>query len=61
MFAAAGNHPHTSNELLVHHQNIASSNEHGDTAYSLAVRNQSYLAQSVLQNYLLSLFGVRET
>lgn len=61
MFAAAGNHPHTSNELLLHHQNIASSNEHGDTAYSLAVRNQSNLAQGVIENYLVTLLSVRET
>lgn len=60
MFAAAGNHPHTSNELLSHNLCIASSNEHGDTAYSLAVRNQSHLAQAVIVNYLVTVMSGRD-
>lgn len=55
MFAASGNHPHTSNELLSHNLNVTTVNENGDTAYSLAVKNNSYLAQSVLETFIVSM------
>lgn len=55
MYAAAGNHPHTTNELLANHLNITATNEHGDSAYSLAVHNRAPLAQAVLENYLVSM------
>lgn len=55
MYAAAGNHPHTSNELLSHHLNVTTVNENGDTAYSLAVKNNSYLSQSVLETFIVSM------
>lgn len=55
MYAAAGNHPHTSNELLAFKGNITTTNENGETAYSLAVKNNSNLAQAVLENYIVSM------
>ncbi|EDS44993.1 DNA-binding protein rfxank [Culex quinquefasciatus] len=55
MYAAAGNHPHTCNELLTRGANLTETNEDGETAYSLAVKNQSNLAQAVLENYITSL------
>lgn len=55
MFAAAGNHPHTCNELLAYNPNLMETNENGDTAYSLAIQNNANLSQAVLENYLVSL------
>lgn len=55
MYAAFGNHPHTCNEILAYEPSITDSNENGDTAYSIAVANNSNLAQAVLDNYLVSL------
>lgn len=55
MYAAAGNHPHTCNELLSKGSNFTDTNEDGETAYSLAVKNQSNLAQAVLENYITAL------
>ncbi|XP_055589634.1 DNA-binding protein RFXANK [Uranotaenia lowii] len=55
MYAAAGNHPHTCNELLGKGANFIDTNEDGETAYSLAVKNQSNLAQAVLENYITAL------
>ncbi|XP_037024692.1 DNA-binding protein RFXANK-like [Bradysia coprophila] len=53
MFAAAGNHPHTCNELLSFGgSNFTTENEHGDTAYSLAVFNNSSLAIKLFDRYL---------
>lgn len=55
MYAAAGNHPHTCHELLHYKPNIFLENENDDTAYSLAVQNNSSLAQSVIENHVVSL------
>lgn len=55
MYAAAGNHPHTSHEILGFNPSITLTNEDGETAYSLAIKNNSNLAQAVLENYLVSL------
>lgn len=55
MYAAAGNHPHTSHEILGFNPCITHENEDGETAYTLAVRNNSNLAQAVIENYLVSL------
>ncbi len=52
MFAAAGNHPHTCNELLCGGSNFATENEHGDTAYSLAVENNASLAIKLFDRHL---------
>lgn len=43
MYAAAGNHPHTCNELLANNPNIMDSNEDGETAFTLAVQNNANL------------------
>lgn len=59
MYAAAGNHPHTTNELLAGHLiNITATNEHGDSAYGLAVQNGATLSQAVLENYIVSMLTV---
>lgn len=55
MYAAAGNHPHTCNELLTCNIDITESNENGDTAYSLAAQNNATLSQAVLDNFIVSL------
>lgn len=55
MYAAAGNYPHTCNELLTFNPDIFQRNESDETAYSLAVKNSSNLAQAVLENYMVSL------
>lgn len=52
MYAAAGNHPHTCNELLSRDLDFSATNENGDTAYALAVRNGSHLAQALLEQYM---------
>lgn len=58
MYAAAGNHPHTTNELLAAARpNIMATNEHGDSAYSLAVQNRAALSQAVLEKYLVSMLA----
>lgn len=57
MYAAAGNHPHTTNELLTGRPNITATNEHGDSAYSLAVQNRAALSQAVLEKYIVSMVG----
>uniref|UniRef100_A0A1B0CMP8 Uncharacterized protein n=1 Tax=Lutzomyia longipalpis TaxID=7200 RepID=A0A1B0CMP8_LUTLO len=56
MYAAGGNHPHTCNELIAFHPDLTESNENGDTAYSLAIRNKASLAQTVLENHIFSYF-----
>lgn len=55
MYAASGNFPHTCNELLAFNPHIFQTNEGNETAYSLAVKNSSNLAQAVLENYMVSL------
>lgn len=55
MFAASGNHPHTCHELLNYKPNIFQTNENDETAYSLAVQNNAGLAQSVIENHVVSL------
>ena len=55
MFAAMGNHPHTVNELLVHKANFTLTNINGDSALKLAITEKAPLAQTVIENYMLSL------
>lgn len=55
MYAAAGNHPHTTNEILGFNPNLFDTNEDDETAYSLAVKNNSNLALAVLDNFLINL------
>ncbi|XP_055923566.1 DNA-binding protein RFXANK [Eupeodes corollae] len=58
MYAAAGNHPHTCNELLSKDPDPTATNEHGDTAYSLAMENGANLSQAVLEHYLTALLSI---
>lgn len=58
MYAAAGNHPHTCNELLSKDPDLTATNEHGDTAYSLAMENGANLSQAVLEHYLTALLSI---
>ncbi|XP_066994966.1 ankyrin repeat family A protein 2 [Anabrus simplex] len=57
MYAAYGDHPHCTNELLLRGADITMVNLNGDTAYGVAVRRGSKLAQSVIENYLLTLLS----
>lgn len=45
IYAAAGNHPHTCNELLAYRPDVTHSNEDGETAFTMAVRNSSSLGK----------------
>lgn len=45
MYAAHGNHPHTTNELLLRNASLGIVNLQGDTAYSIAVKKESYLGK----------------
>ncbi|XP_035782151.1 DNA-binding protein RFXANK-like [Anopheles albimanus] len=55
MYASAGNQPHTCNELLNGGANLTVTNEDGESAYSLAVKNNANLAQAVLENHITGL------
>ncbi|KAH8287960.1 hypothetical protein KR018_010225 [Drosophila ironensis] len=55
MYAAAGNHPHTCNELLARDLDLSASNESGETAYSLAVEHGAHLAQALLEQYMTAI------
>lgn len=49
------NHPHTCNELLSFNPDITLTNEDNKNAYRLAVENNAYLAQAVIENHLVNL------
>ena len=55
LICLAGNHPHTTNELLLHKADVTLTNEDGESAYTLAVKHNANLSQAVLENYLVSL------
>lgn len=55
MYAAAGNHPHTCNELLARDLDLSATNENGETAYSLAVEHGAQLAQALLEQYMTAI------
>lgn len=57
MFASALNHPHTCNELIKFKPDITLRNEDGKSAYSFAIENNSFLAQKVLEDYLVVLLN----
>lgn len=46
MYAAHGDHPHCVNELLLRGADFTASNESGDTAYTIVVRNNSHLGKT---------------
>ncbi|XP_016979076.2 DNA-binding protein RFXANK [Drosophila rhopaloa] len=58
MYAAAGNHPHTCNELLARDLDLSATNEDGETAYSLAVEHGAHLAQALLEQYMTAIITV---
>ncbi|XP_055390403.1 DNA-binding protein RFXANK isoform X2 [Condylostylus longicornis] len=58
MYAVAGNHPHTTNEILAYYPKLCLSNEEGETAYSLAIKNNSKLSQAVLEKYIEKLLSL---
>eukprot|EP00088_Acartia_fossae_P070133 TRINITY_DN9313_c0_g1_i12.p1 TRINITY_DN9313_c0_g1~~TRINITY_DN9313_c0_g1_i12.p1 ORF type:complete len:215 (+),score=31.75 TRINITY_DN9313_c0_g1_i12:53-697(+) len=53
MFASMKNHPHSVKELLVNGADFTRRNINGDTAYSLSIKHNSRLAQTVLENSML--------
>ena len=55
MFAAMGNQPHNVNELLVHQAHFTLTNINGDSALKLAITENAPLAQTVIENHMLSL------
>lgn len=57
MYAAAGNHPHTTYELLTNDADPTLSNENYETAYSLAVQHKANLSRNVLENQFLNLLA----
>ncbi|XP_023022439.1 uncharacterized protein isoform X2 [Leptinotarsa decemlineata] len=54
MYAAKGNHPHTCQELLQHGAKFALVNLNDDTAHKVAIDNNSTLAQTVIENFIIS-------
>ncbi|KAJ3655344.1 hypothetical protein Zmor_014478 [Zophobas morio] len=54
MYAARGNHPHSCQELLLHGGDFKLHNLNGDTAHTVAVENNSTLAQAVITNFIIS-------
>lgn len=55
MYATAGNHPHTTNQLLEYFPDVTATNENGDSAYSLALQNNANLSQAVFENHITML------
>lgn len=53
MYAAKGNHPHTCQELILNGMDISLINLNGDNAHTIAVENNSTLAQTVIENFLI--------
>lgn len=58
MYAAAGNHPHTCNEILSRDPDLTATNENGESAYSIVVEYGSTLAQAVLEQYLTAILSL---
>ncbi|KAK9880580.1 hypothetical protein WA026_011820 [Henosepilachna vigintioctopunctata] len=56
MYAAKGNHPHSCNELLIGGADLGLSNMNDETAFTIAMKNNCNLAQSVLQKHILMKF-----
>lgn len=61
MYASALNHPLTCNELLMKSFDITTENEHGDTAYSLAIENNATLSKAILEQYLLAVLSLEKS
>lgn len=58
MYAAHGDHPHCVNELLLRGADFTATNESGDTAYTIVVRNNSHLGKE--EYFLRSLSGSKQ-
>lgn len=58
-FAAAGNFPHSTNEILSRTQvgDVMLENEDGKTAYHLAIENKAPLAQAVIENFIMNVLS----
>ena len=54
IFACMKNHPHCVNELIQNGADLSRRNINGDSPYSLTVKNNARLAQTVLENSLLA-------
>ncbi|XP_045476824.1 ankyrin repeat family A protein 2-like [Harmonia axyridis] len=58
LYAAKGNHPHSCNELLVGGADLSMSNINDETAFTIALKNNCNLAQSVIQKHILPKFDL---
>jgi ankyrin repeat protein len=47
MYAAHGDHPHCTNELLLHGADITTVNLNGDSAFGIAIKRRSKLGTVV--------------
>lgn len=57
-FSAAGNFPHSTNEILSSpFADVMLENEDGKTAYHLATENKSNLAQAVIENFMMNVIS----
>jgi len=56
MFASMKNHPHCVNELILHGADITRKNINGDTPFSLSIKHNAKLAQTVIENSILASF-----
>lgn len=58
-YAAAGNFPHSTNEILSQTQveNVMLENEDSKTAYHLAIENKAHLAQAVIENFIMNVLS----
>jgi len=54
MFASMKNHPHSVKELIVNGADITRRNINDDTAYSLSIKHNARLAQTVMENSMLN-------
>lgn len=52
-FAAANNHPHSTNELL-NFADVMLTNEDSKTAYHVAIENKAFLSQTVIENFIMN-------
>lgn len=55
MLACYGDHPHSTNELLLRGADILTTNDQGDSAFGIAIARKATLAQAVIENFLLTL------
>lgn len=57
-FSAASNFPHSTNEILSSTQaDVMMENEDGKTAYHLAIENKAFLAQAVIENFIMNVIN----